>query len=65
MTEFCIYSNEVETLSKLKDEAFLYLVEVIDIEKRIGKVIQIIKNPGNSILKSNNLKPIKYKVTLT
>jgi len=60
MNEFYITSNEIETLKKLKDSAYLYLVKIIDLKKEIGAVEEI-KNPWNTVLEKGTLKPVSFR----
>lgn len=58
--EFYITSNETETLKRLKECAFLYLVTITDLEKEIGTVEEI-KNPWNTLLKKGKMEPVSFK----
>lgn len=43
-----VSSNEISTLQKHGDSAFLYVVHVTNVVKREGRVVQVIRNPFKS-----------------
>lgn len=60
ITEFYITTNEIETLKRLKDSAYLYLVTIVDLYQEIGSVVEI-KNPWKNLLEKGNMKPTAFR----
>lgn len=61
---FFITETEYSTLCELRKQAFIYLVHVIDIENKKGRVFLEVNDPIEVIEKKGVLKPILYEVTL-
>lgn len=55
-----ISSNEINTLQKHADSAFLYIVHVTDIKRRTGYVYQEIKNPFELGFETEWLSPASF-----
>lgn len=58
--EFYITNNEITILKRLKDNAYLYLVTITDLERGVGTVEEI-KNPWKTLLQNGNMKPVSFK----
>lgn len=61
--ELFITENEIQTLEDLGEKAFIYLVHITDLEKKIGIVTEY-QNPIKRFKESGLLIPIAYKVIL-
>lgn len=62
--DFYITENEFKTLEGLGDNAYIYFVHILDLGKKIGNVIRIVKNPIRKLSANGILKPILYKAEL-
>jgi hypothetical protein len=61
---FYISPSEITTLEKHKDQAFLYLVHVTDLESGTGSVVREIANPFGAESIGIILAPALYRATL-
>jgi len=61
---FYISSNELTTLTKLGDEAYIYLVHITNLKLKKGLVYKVYKNPFKEESKKWDMEPIIYKVKL-
>jgi len=61
---FYLTENEIKTLEKLKQKAYIYFVQIHDLKKNAGNVYKIIQDPISAINKNDSLIPVLYKVTI-
>lgn len=61
--KFFISQNEIDTLEKHGDNAYIYMVVIEDVNSKKGRVIQEIKNPIKIIKEAKLLKPIMYQAS--
>lgn len=59
--KFFISINELETLKKLGDESFIYIVHITDLNEKEGNVVMEIQNPVLKLEKYNQLLPVLYQ----
>lgn len=64
MKQIFISENEKNTLQSLGDKAYLYFVEISDLENKIGSVSELIKNPIKLFEEENRLDPVAYRVKI-
>lgn len=64
MKQIFISENEKNTLESLGDKAYLYFVEISDLENKIGKVSDLINDPIRLFENDNKLIPVAYKVNI-
>ncbi|HEY76885.1 MAG TPA: DUF3883 domain-containing protein [Thermoflexia bacterium] len=63
-SSFYITRNEIETLRKHGDEAYLYVVLVTDVGKGQGKVVQEVQNPIAKLESRGTLEAVLYRADL-
>ena len=61
---FYLTENEVSTLEKLGEKAFIYCVSISDLDSGEGSVYRVIDNPIEQLLQRNCLKPVMFQVDL-
>ncbi len=61
---FFITRNEIETLKKLRDTAYLYLVQVEDMKAAKGRVVREIQDPVQYLEEHGTLVPEVFSASL-
>ncbi|ALM47422.1 hypothetical protein AMR72_00035 [Flavobacterium psychrophilum] len=62
--QFFLTENEVLTLERLADKAYIYCVVIPDLDPLQGYVYKVIENPIKLFMEKNLLEPVMYKVKL-
>jgi hypothetical protein len=62
LSAFYITENEVQTLRRLVEEAYLYLVKITNLKRKLGKVYHVVRNPIEQLDRLSLLTAVAFKV---
>jgi hypothetical protein len=62
--DFYVTANEIQTLTTLGKEAFLYFVHIINLKRKIGNVYKIYQDPIRTLKNVLVITPLLYKAQI-